>query len=149
MNFLDAKIRIKEGKPSVVVGEGNILSVDPGVVSSLKDGQKVILGIRPQDVLLAEDGLELGYHVGVNDEQVILFLFQCFKAMNLVGESDHEIAGTCRVAHGVDVNVGSPEDQVKKFKMYMQMGVALQGRIPTAFIPIVEIHGSVLVGCVL
>ena len=66
MNFLDAKIRIKEGKPSVVVGEGNILSVDPGVVSSLKDGQKVILGIRPQDVLLAEDGLESNLKVRVD-----------------------------------------------------------------------------------
>ena len=54
MNFIDAKIKEENGKMRVIIDEANSIVLNEEMAKSVKDGQKVILGLRPQDVELAK-----------------------------------------------------------------------------------------------
>ena len=56
MNFINAEIKSEGGKSRVVIDANNSIVLDDDMASKVKDGQKVILGLRPQDVELAEHG---------------------------------------------------------------------------------------------
>ena len=62
MNFINAEIKEENGnlrkeengKMRVIIDEANSIVLNEEMAKSVKDGQKVILGLRPQDVVLAE-----------------------------------------------------------------------------------------------
>lgn len=66
MNFVDAEIVTKEGKLCVAVDENNVIALDETCASAVKDGQKLTLGIRPQNVLLADANHPANVHVKVD-----------------------------------------------------------------------------------
>ena len=55
MNFLDATIVNKGGKMCVAIDENNAIPLDEGCSKAVNVGQKLTLGIRPQNVMLADD----------------------------------------------------------------------------------------------
>lgn len=54
MNFINAEIKVEDGKTCVVIDANNKIMLDDEMASKVKENQKVILGLRPQDVELAE-----------------------------------------------------------------------------------------------
>ena len=54
MNFVDAQIVEKDGKKCVVIDGKHSIDLTKECADAVKDGQKVCLGIRPQDVILAD-----------------------------------------------------------------------------------------------
>ena len=55
MNFIDAVIADFSGKKRVVIDSENMLELDDAIAGTVKDNAEVTLGIRPQDVVLADD----------------------------------------------------------------------------------------------
>ncbi len=66
MNFIDAKIEAQGDRKYVRIDEANRLELAPNIAGKVQDGMRVILGVRPQDVVLADDGLEPNLHVKVD-----------------------------------------------------------------------------------
>ena len=66
MNFIDAKIESADDKKFVRIDEKNRIELSSNVAGKVDNAQSVTLGIRPQDVVLAEDGLEANLHVNVD-----------------------------------------------------------------------------------
>lgn len=66
MNFIQAKITENNGKHYVAIDGENQLELSDSVCAKVKKDMPVILGVRPQDVVLAEDGLEANLHVKVD-----------------------------------------------------------------------------------
>lgn len=66
MNFIQAKITENNGKHYVAIDSENQLELSDNVCAKVKKDMPVILGVRPQDVVLAEDGLEANLHVKVD-----------------------------------------------------------------------------------
>lgn len=66
MNFIQAKITENNGKHYVAIDGENQLELSDSVCEKVKKDMPVILGVRPQDVVLAEDGLEANLHVKVD-----------------------------------------------------------------------------------
>ena len=66
MNFIQSSIVIDGGKAQVKIDDNNCIEINPAIASKLQNNQKVTLGIRPQDVLLAEDGREANLTVTVD-----------------------------------------------------------------------------------
>jgi len=58
MNFMDAKIRMDGDGGHVVIDDKNSLALDKSICRKLQNGQPVILGIRPQDVMIADGAHE-------------------------------------------------------------------------------------------
>ncbi len=56
MNFMDdVTIAEKDGKKVVVIDENNVIALDAACSAAVEVGKKVCLGIRPQDVILADE----------------------------------------------------------------------------------------------
>lgn len=66
MNFLQAKIVEEAGRKYVEVGAANRILLEASAGEVVKDGQEVILGIRPQDVILPDGEHEANLHVSVD-----------------------------------------------------------------------------------
>jgi ABC-type sugar transport system ATPase subunit len=54
MNFINAEIKEENGKMRVIIDDANSIELDAEIAQRVENGQKVILGLRPQDVVLAE-----------------------------------------------------------------------------------------------
>ena len=55
MNFIESQIALENGRKTVVIDEKNKIVLDDDVAKAVDAGQKVLLGIRPQDVVLADE----------------------------------------------------------------------------------------------
>ena len=66
MNFLDAEISVRDGKKFVVVDGSEAIELNAECASAVSGGQKLCLGIRPQDVVLADEEHPANLHVRVD-----------------------------------------------------------------------------------
>lgn len=66
MNFLDAEIAEKGGQKCVVIDGKDAIALNEACASAVKVGQKLCLGIRPQDVVLADDAHPANLNVKVD-----------------------------------------------------------------------------------
>ena len=66
MNFLDAEIREVNGKKVVRVDGDNTIELDENCASAVTSGQNVCLGIRPQNVQLADSAHPANFTVNVD-----------------------------------------------------------------------------------
>ncbi len=55
MNFIESKIVLEDGRKTVVIDEKNKIALEDDVARAVDNGQNVLLGIRPQDVVLADE----------------------------------------------------------------------------------------------
>ena len=66
MNFLDAEIRVKDGKKYVVLEGEDAIELTKECSDAVEPSQKLCLGIRPQDVVLADSAHPANMHVKVD-----------------------------------------------------------------------------------
>lgn len=100
MNFLDATIVNKGGKLSVAVDENNAIALDEGCASVVKAGQKLTLGIRPQNVVLADDEHPANLHVKVDVIETLGW--ESHVHFTLCGKPFLAVLEAEKVAHFVD-----------------------------------------------
>ena len=66
MNFIDASIIKKDDNLFVSINEKDAIRLNAECAKAVSDGQKVCLGLRPQDVVLADDDHPANIHVIVD-----------------------------------------------------------------------------------
>ena len=66
MNFLNAKIEVRNGKKCVALEGWDAIDLTQECADAVKEGQELCLGIRPQDVILADAAHPANMHVKVD-----------------------------------------------------------------------------------
>lgn len=66
MNFIPATVFLKENRAFVRINARSSIEIGDGILGKVQDNQDVILGIRPQDVILSGDGTPANLFVKVD-----------------------------------------------------------------------------------
>jgi len=78
MNFLDGVYAIKDGRPVVRLSSGPLegLTVDAPARAEAREGQPIVLGVRPEHLTPAENGLPMEVEVvePTGSETVVIFV---------------------------------------------------------------------------
>lgn len=130
MNFIDAKIESNDGRKFVRIDANNKLELSGNIADKVKDAQEIILGIRPQDVVLAEDGLEPNLHVSVDVIETLGWESHVhFKLGDLPFLSVLEAQKAASFTDGQNVDLHVPANAIHLFDAKTEVAIAHGGQL--------------------
>lgn len=137
MNFIQAKITENNGKHYVAIDGENQLELSDSVCEKVKKDMPVILGVRPQDVVLAEDGLEANLHVKVDVVETLGWESHVhFKLGDLSFLAVLEAQKVASFTDGQTVDLHVPANAIHLFDAESEVAIAHGSQIEnTASIP--------------
>ena len=132
MNFIDAKIESADDKKFVRIDEKNRIELSSNVAGKVDNAQSVTLGIRPQDVVLAEDGLEANLHVNVDVIETLGWESHVhFKLGDLTFLAVLEAQKVASFADGQTVGLHVPANAIHLFDAQTEVAIAHGGQLDT------------------
>lgn len=130
MNFIDAKIESNDGRIFVRIDANNKLELSANIADKVKDAQNIILGIRPQDVVLADDGLEPNLHVSVDVIETLGWESHVhFKLGDLPFLSVLEAQKAASFTDGQSVDLHVPANAIHLFDAKTEVAIAHGGQL--------------------